>query len=134
MSKKVALVTGASSGIGAAVTLQLAECGYEILAAGRDAERTASLCDKSDNIRTWVGDLSSADACTELVATCTAAFGRLDLLVNNAGIYETANAEKTSDDLWSRTLAINLHAPFYLSRAAIPHFARNTRRHSEYRI
>jgi len=121
MTKKVALVTGASSGIGAAVTLQLADCGYAIMAAGRDTERTASLCNKSDNIRTWVGDLSGADACTELVAACAAAFGRLDLLVNNAGIYLAANAENTSDDLWSRTIAINLHAPFYLSRAAIPH-------------
>ena len=58
MTEKVALVTGASSGIGMAVALQLAKSGYAIRAAGRDAERTAKLCDKSDNIKTWVGDLS----------------------------------------------------------------------------
>ncbi len=121
MTEKVALVTGASSGIGTAVALHLADCGYTIMTAGRDAERTSSLSDKNDNIRTWVGDLSSADSCAELVAACINAFGRLDLLVNNAGIYQTANAEKTSDALWSQTIAINLDAPFYLSRAAIPH-------------
>jgi NAD(P)-dependent dehydrogenase (short-subunit alcohol dehydrogenase family) len=48
------------------------------------------------------------------------AFGGLDLLVNNAGIYEIAEAESTTDDAWQRTIAINLSMPFYLSRAALP--------------
>jgi NAD(P)-dependent dehydrogenase (short-subunit alcohol dehydrogenase family) len=121
VTKKVALVTGASSGIGTAIVSRLADDGFLILAAGRDRGRTEHLRDQSDNIQTWVGDITSPEACADLMASCIESFGRLDLLVNNAGIYEAANAENTSDENWSQTIAVNLSAPFYLSRAAVPH-------------
>ena len=121
MKNKVALVTGASSGIGTAIVLRLANDGFLVLAAGRDDARTELLRDQSQNIQTWVGDITSPKACADLVASCIDRFGRLDLLVNNAGIYESANAEQTSDEIWSQTIAINLSAPFYLSREAVPH-------------
>jgi len=121
MTTKVALVTGASSGIGSAVVLRLAECGYAVMAAGRDTERTAALREQHRSIGTWTGDLVTSASCNELVDVCIEQLGRLDLLVNNAGIYEAANAENTTDALWSQTIAVNLDAPFFLSRAAIPH-------------
>jgi len=121
MDKKVALVTGASSGIGTATVSSLADAGYAVMAAGRNAARTEALRSRSPDVRTWVGDIGSAEACRELVSACIEQFGRLDLLVNNAGIYHVANAEQTSDDAWTETIAINLNAPFFLSREAIPY-------------
>jgi meso-butanediol dehydrogenase / (S,S)-butanediol dehydrogenase / diacetyl reductase len=121
MNEKVALVTGASSGIGTAVACMLADHGYRVMAAGRDAGRTEKLREYSPGIETWTGDIGSAEACAELTSHCIKKLGRLDLLVNNAGIYFPANAENTSDEIWTSTIAVNLNAVFFLSREAMPH-------------
>jgi NAD(P)-dependent dehydrogenase (short-subunit alcohol dehydrogenase family) len=124
MTIRVALVTGASSGIGAAVARRLAGDGYTVMAAGRDAGRMATLKGELPAIHSWIGDLASSDACNRLIADCVEACGQLDVLVNNAGIYHPASVEETTDEIWSQTLAINLSTPFYLSRAAMPHLRR----------
>ncbi len=121
MKNKVALVTGASSGIGTAIVSRLLDDGFLVMAAGRDSARTELLGDQSKDIQTWTGDITSPEACADLIASCIDGFGRLDLLVNNAGIYSAADAEHTTDENWSQTIAINLTAPFFLSRAAMPH-------------
>ncbi|MDJ0908729.1 MAG: SDR family oxidoreductase [Woeseiaceae bacterium] len=117
----VALVTGASSGIGAAVAIALADAGWEVMAAGRDEGRLAEVADVSDNIATWAGELSASEDCDELIADTIEEFGSLDCLVNSAGILMRGDASETSDDDWRDTMAVNLDVPFYLSRAAIPH-------------
>jgi len=118
---KVALVTGASSGIGAAIAIEFADAGWSVMAAGRDGVRLADVADASERIATWEGELDSSDACDELVADTIDEFGRLDCLVNCAGILLRGNAVHTSDDDWRDTMTINLDVPFYLSRAALPH-------------
>ena len=85
MVQKVALVTGASSGIGTAIVARLAEAGYFIMAAGREPARTQQISKQVANAQTWIGDLRSGELCVELVSACIDTFGRLDLLVNNAG-------------------------------------------------
>jgi NAD(P)-dependent dehydrogenase (short-subunit alcohol dehydrogenase family) len=121
MTQKVALVTGASSGIGEAAVRSLLAAGYAVMAAGRNKARTQPLHELGDAVQTWLGDLSTAEACNELVAACISHFSRLDVLVNNAGIFTAANVEETTDENWLGTLTTNLSAPFYLSRAALPH-------------
>lgn len=117
----VALVTGASSGIGAAVAIAFAEAGWEVMAAGRDEGRLAEVADVSDYIATWAGELAETEDCDELVADTIEEFGSLDCLVNSAGIMLRGDATETSNDDWRDTMTVNLDVPFYLSRAAIPH-------------
>jgi NAD(P)-dependent dehydrogenase (short-subunit alcohol dehydrogenase family) len=118
---KVALITGASSGIGAAVAIEFADAGWSVMAAGRDESRLAEVADASDNIATWEGDLEASEDCDELITDTVDEFGRLDCLVNSAGILIRADTTDTTDDTWRNTMAINLDVPFYLSRAAMPH-------------
>jgi len=117
----VALVTGASSGIGAATAIALADAGWDVMAAGRDEGRLAEVADVSERIATWAGELGDSPDCEELVNDTVDEFGALDCLVNSAGILLRGDAADTSDDLWRDTMTINLDVPFFLSRAALPH-------------
>ena len=121
----VALVTGASSGIGAAVAIDFAEAGWSVMAAGRDEGRLAEVADVSDNISTWAGELEESADCDELVTDTIDEFGAIDCLVNSAGILIRGDAADTDDEDWRDTLLINLDIPFYLSRAALPHLLKN---------
>jgi len=118
---KIAIITGAGSGIGAATVTLFQQNGYTVLAAGRDPARLQSIAGDQANIVTWTGDLREEKSCAALVAECIQRFGRLDVLVNNAGIYIRGDATETSAEDWRNTIATNLDAPFYLSKAAIPH-------------
>jgi len=117
----VVLVTGASSGIGAATAIAFAEAGWSVMAAGRDEARLAEVADVSDNISTWAGDLAESEDCEELVSDTIDEFDNIDCLVNSAGVLMRGSAEETSDDDWRDTLTVNLDVAFYLSRAALPH-------------
>ena len=121
----VALITGASSGIGAATAIAFADAGWSVMAAGRNESRLEEVADVSESISTWTGELEESDDCDELVADTVDEFGGLDCLVNAAGILIRNDAEDTSDEDWRDTLAINLDVPFFLSRAAIPHIKKS---------
>lgn len=116
---KVAVITGGSSGIGAATARQFSQKGYNIIVAGRNEGRLQDVVKGLDNAKLWAGDLSSAKSCNDLIAFTMSQYGRLDVLINCAGVIFRKDAENTSDHEWEETMAINLNAPFYLSRAAI---------------
>ena len=107
---KVALVTGASSGIGAATARGLAEEGARVFTAQRRAAGFEDI----------VTDLSDSGAPEALTAEITARADRLDLLVNNAGVMREGTVEETSAEDWQLHLAVNLTAPFLLIRHALP--------------
>jgi NAD(P)-dependent dehydrogenase (short-subunit alcohol dehydrogenase family) len=121
----VVLVTGASSGIGAATAIEFAEAGWSVMAAGRDEGRLEEVADVSQSISTWSGELEESEDCDELIADTIDEFGGIDCLVNAAGVLIRGNAEETSDDDWRDTLAINLDVPYFLSRAALPHLLKS---------
>ena len=120
----VVLITGASSGIGAATAIAFAEDGWDVMAAGRDEGRLEEVADVSEKIVTWAGELAESGDCDELVSDTIDEFGQLDCLVNNAGVIVRADVADTSDEDWRYTMAINLDVPFYLSRAALPYLLR----------
>lgn len=121
LSGKVALVTGASAGLGAAVAQLFAQRGATVFGIARDAERMATVFETVPGGRFAAVDVTSAAACREAVTQCVEAFGRLDVLVNVAGFHQMRHTTEVTDDDWERDLAVNLHGPFYLCRAALPH-------------
>lgn len=125
MTGKVALVTGAASGLGRAAALKLAAAGADLWLVDVNAaglEETAGLLAKSGRaVVTQVVDLSDPAACTGVVAEAVERFGRLDALCNVAGLIYLANTAQMPMDQYRRTMAVNLDAPFLLSQAAIPH-------------
>ena len=119
-SLKTVIITGASSGIGAAAVRAFAAAGYQVMAAGRNDERLQSVVAGHEHARTWSGDLCDPQACSALVADTLDAFGGVDVLVNSAGVIHRARADDTTDEQWRETMAVNLDAVFYLSRAVLP--------------
>lgn len=115
---RVAVVTGAGRGIGRRVALTLAESGYAV--AANDLEPPEQTFDELERMGAAAlavpGDVSSEEAVREMVGAVMAAFGRIDVLVNNAGISAIVPAEETSLGAWNRTLAVNLTGPFLTCR------------------
>jgi meso-butanediol dehydrogenase / (S,S)-butanediol dehydrogenase / diacetyl reductase len=119
---KVALVTGAGSGIGRSVTVRLADEGAAVLAVdvnGDGLKETQDLT--SGEVVCRQADLSDPDACVSAVEACVAELGRLDILGNVAGIYLAEHTPKVTREDYRRLMAVNLDAYFFLSQAAIPH-------------
>lgn len=123
---KVALVTGASRGIGRSIAESLAEAGYAVVVnfatrAG-DAEATvAAIAARGGTGVALQADVSDAAAVTRMFAAVDRRFGRLDALVNNAGVGRRVDRLADIDDAtWRRTLAVNLDGAFFCMRAAIP--------------
>jgi NAD(P)-dependent dehydrogenase (short-subunit alcohol dehydrogenase family) len=121
--KKVALVTGAARGIGLAVAKRFLAEGWRVALLDIEGEllggAVAALADP-DHTLSLPCDVSDAAAVTAAMASMNARFGRLDALVNNAGVAVFAPLLETSDHDWNRVLAVNLTGPFLCAKAAAP--------------
>ena len=118
---KVALVTGASSGLGAATAKLFAQRGATVFGIARDTERMAAVFEDVPGGEFASVDITSPQACRAAVEQCVERFGRLDVLVNAAGFHQMRHTTEVTDDEWAYDLAVNLSAPFYLCRAALPY-------------
>jgi len=120
---RVALVTGAARGIGAATALALAEAGARVALVDRDAEgieKTADAIGRAGSDALAIpADVTDAPAIERAVDTVVAEWGRLDVLVNNAGIVRDATLGKVSDEDWTATLDVNLRGAMIGTRAAL---------------
>ncbi len=121
LSGKVALVTGASSGLGAQVAQLFAERGATVFGIARDTARLAAVFDDVPGGVYSAADITDPQACRGAVEACVARFGRLDVLVNAAGFHQMRHTGEVTDADWAYDLAANLNGPFSLCRAALPH-------------
>lgn len=115
MAGRVAIVTGAASGIGLGAAERFLAEGVRVLAVDR------SEAAGRDGLVACVQDITADNAPAAIVAAAVEAFGRLDILVNNAGVSGYQPVDTMAQDWWDRTIATNLTATFRLCQAAIPH-------------
>jgi NAD(P)-dependent dehydrogenase (short-subunit alcohol dehydrogenase family) len=121
---QVAIITGASSGIGFGTSVKLAESGIAVLGVGRDAKKLAGLesaIEARDRIATLAVDVTADDAPRRIVETALSRFGRIDFLINNAGAGSPKPLHETDDAMLDYFLGLMLRAPFRLAREVIPH-------------
>jgi len=133
LNGKVALVTGGSSGLGEAIVCRLAEEGVSVAVGGRDAAKTTSVAEKAaahsrdhghaPDHAVVLGDVSVVADCERLVAEAVAHYGRLDILVNSAGVWLEKSILDTSEADWEWCIGTCLKGTYFMCKAAIRHMA-----------
>lgn len=127
LADKKAIITGADSGIGRAVAIAYAREGADVLIAylneHEDAKETQRLVEDAGRKAVLVpGDVQRADHCRDIVKKAVSELGGIDILVNNAAHQATFKSiDDISDEEWELTFKVNIHAMFYLTKAAVPH-------------
>ncbi len=139
--RKTAIVTGAASGIGRAMTLGLLGAGVDVAAVDRNdaglAALAATVQDKPATMQALPTDLAQPEAFDSIVANVLSRFGKIDVLVNNAGIGQASikadqrrnpiRMWEITPDQWQRFLTVNATAPILMARAVVPHMLRGGR-------
>ncbi|MCU0238286.1 MAG: SDR family NAD(P)-dependent oxidoreductase, partial [Pyrinomonadaceae bacterium] len=125
MKEKVAIVTGASSGIGRATALLFAKNGAKVVAVGRNEKELNALRDevgsKKGTIKVALTDIREISQTEKLVKDTIEAFGKLDVLVNAAGIIMNGSIEDTTLEDWDKMMNVNLRSVFYLTNQCVPY-------------
>lgn len=122
LNGKIALVTGASAGLGAAIAKALAEAGADVICHSHHAGDALEICEQIENLgkRSFAvsGDLAEITAPRQIIDNAVAAAHRIDILVNNAGMIRRAPAAEYSETDWATVIEVNLSSVFRLSQAA----------------
>jgi 3-oxoacyl-[acyl-carrier protein] reductase len=125
LSGKACIVTGATSGIGAATARMLAAEGARVLLVARDGGRLADAADPLADAAACAADVTDPASAERIVADCEARFGRVDVLVNNAGTMPVAALDELTDEDWQSQWELNVMASLWLMRVAAPKMAAN---------
>jgi NAD(P)-dependent dehydrogenase (short-subunit alcohol dehydrogenase family) len=130
LAGKVVVVTGASAGIGRAIAETFGACGAKVVLVGRDLDRLAQAAEQVSAAggtgHPAVLDLAAEDAAEDLVAASLARYGRIDVIVHNAGIFDFQPFEQTPAASLDRQWATNLRMPYKLTQAALPHLGKGS--------
>lgn len=117
---RVALITGGTSGIGAACVKEFSDCGAKVVIVGRDRTKGETvLREAGAEGVVLVGDVAEPDFCDRAIEETVKAYGRVDILVNSAGIIPRGDALTITDQQWMDALGVNVSGTFYMCRAAI---------------
>ena len=134
LSGKIAVITGAASGIGRASAQLFAERGAQVLAVDRPESAILDAHKGAKDIKVFAKSVADADAPDAIVKAALDAYGAIDILFNNAGVSGRALTHELTDAEWDRQFAINVRAPFRISRAAIPHLIKRAEEKGRARI
>lgn len=119
----IALVTGASRGIGKTIALELADAGYDLALVGRSRESLQPVADEAAGVRTHCieADLSLVGSAARIVDETVKSLGGIDLLVNCAGVPQKGPFTAVTPEEWDRVFFVNARAPFFICQAALPY-------------
>ncbi len=119
---QVAIITGAGGGIGEAIARRLGQDGVRVVGVGRNADKIKGAKDRiGGEFSPLAVDITAADGPARIVNHALDTFGRLDIVVNNAGSFNFGPVDQTTDEMLDEVLAVSLRAPFRLCREALPH-------------
>jgi short-subunit dehydrogenase len=121
---KTVVITGGSEGVGAAAARKFAAAGANLMLVARTKKKLEALAEElrdKAQVRIFAMDVADADACVDLFKKTQYEFGRIDVLINNAGYHARGPVEKIAADDLGRTIDVNLRAPIVLTRLAIPY-------------
>jgi NAD(P)-dependent dehydrogenase (short-subunit alcohol dehydrogenase family) len=125
LTGKVAIITGAASGIGAGTAALFAEHGAQLVLVDRECEgltaEHARLAAAGAAARAVCGDIAEAETITRAVAQAIEAFGKIDIVFNNAGIMPTGELSRFEEAAWDAVMAVNVKAMYLMCKAVIPH-------------
>ena len=125
MQDKVAIITGASSGIGRATALLFAEHGAKVVAVGRNTKELNALRDeiqpKNGSLKIHLADVRETTQAERVINDTAETFGKIDVLINGAGIISSGTIENTTLDEWDKMMSVNVRAVFHMMQKSVPH-------------
>ena len=125
LEDSVAVVTGATQGIGEGIARALAKEGAQVVVVGIDEPNGTRVVEEiraqGGRSAFFAADIRQPDDCASAIASAISRFGHLDILVNNAGVFPSVSLEDTTPEIWDEVFGVNIRGAFFCCRAAIPH-------------